>query len=207
MVASQTSGELQLVIDTTTGLSLTKSSPKTMPAIFITSSARSLRRDDAHERLVGMVERRMDDVQMPLRHRDLHRLANDRARRMQRRRHVGELVEIVEVVKRAVAARDCRGRAHRARHTSARKRCCLPPILTVRCGIAGIEREFGRDWSTPAPSADRRSMRTRVPLHIGAGRLPHGGRLIVAELAADFLEDLAAIRRWMSSTASSGTSS
>ena len=41
MVASQTSGELQLVTETRTELSFTKSSPKTMPAIAIVSSARS----------------------------------------------------------------------------------------------------------------------------------------------------------------------
>jgi hypothetical protein len=41
MVASHTSGELQLVIDTMTGLSSTKASPNTSFAILIVSSARS----------------------------------------------------------------------------------------------------------------------------------------------------------------------
>ena len=41
MVASHTSGELQLVIATSTELSRTKSSPNTMPAIAMVSSARS----------------------------------------------------------------------------------------------------------------------------------------------------------------------
>ena len=33
-------------------------------------------------------------------------------------------------------------------------------------------------------------MRTRVLANIGAGRLPHGDRLVVAEFAADLFEDL-----------------
>ena len=39
-----------------------------------------LRRDDAHEGLVGMLQCGLDDVKVPLGHRDIHRLADDRAR-------------------------------------------------------------------------------------------------------------------------------
>jgi hypothetical protein len=51
-----------------------------------------------------------------------------------------------------------------------------------------------------------RSMRTRVP-DIGAGLLPHGDGFVVAELAADLLEDGFSDSWWISSTASSGTMS
>ena len=46
----------------------------------------------------------MDDMEMPLRYGDFHRLADDRAGGVQRRRHVRELVEIIEILERPVAA-------------------------------------------------------------------------------------------------------
>ena len=147
-----------------------------------------LRGDDAHEGLVGVGQRRVDDVQVALRHRDLHRLDADRARGMQGRQHVGQLVEVVEVLKRAIAAHIVEV-AHIRRAIHWHEDLVLPAHLDGALRVAGIEGEFGRCRGNQAHQQRAINPHTRAG-DAGAGRLPHGDRLVVAEFAAHLLEDL-----------------
>jgi hypothetical protein len=149
------------------------------------------RRHDAHERLVRMPERRMDDVQMPVRHGHVHRLADDRAGRMERTRHVGEAMQVLEVGERAVAP-DVVEIAHERRAVHRHEDGAVAAHAHRAGRVAGVHRVALRDQADElhqlaAADPDAESLDVR------AGGLPHCRRLVVAELDADVLQDPAGL--------------
>ena len=147
-----------------------------------------LRGDDAHEGLVAIGEGRVDDVEVALRHRDFHGLAADRRHGVERRQHLREAVEVVEVDERAVAAHVVEV-AHIGR--AVHRNEDLVPAAHLH-GTLGVPRMKGE---LRGRARNERHEKSTIDAHagalyVGAGLLPQGGRLIVAELAAHLLEDL-----------------
>ena len=124
---------------------------------------------------------------MPLRDRDVDRLADHRTGVVHGRRHVGELVELVEVGERAVAPLVVE--VVDERRAVSRRECDLVAAdLGIALGIARVHREAARVL------ADQRHQQlARDPhpeaLDLGAGVPPHLSSLGVAELDPDLLED------------------
>ena len=65
----------------------------------------------------------------------------------------------------------------------------LPPTCTDPFGIAGIQRELGRDFRNQVHQQGAVETDARAG-NVGARGLPHVYRFIVAEFAADLFEDL-----------------
>ena len=127
-----------------------------------------------HERLVGVLDRAVGDVQVALGDRDVDRLADHRPGVVHRRRHVGELVELVEVLQRAVAPLVVEV-VDEGRAVSRRERDLVAADLGIALGIARVHGEARSGSSRPAPSAAARGMRTRKRCDLGAGVAPHAG--------------------------------
>ncbi len=146
-------------------------------------------RDRAHERLVGVLDVRIDHVQVTLVHRQVHRLAHRAARMVDRGRHVGELHEVAEILDGRVAAAVIEI-AHEGRAIDRREHRVVAADGDVALRVARILHIFARrrflDDGTrqPAWEADAGA------LHVGARLAPQLDRFrLVAELDAHFLQD------------------
>ena len=142
----------------------------------------------AHERFVGMLERAVGDVQVALRDRDVDRLADHRAGVVDRRRQVGELMELVQVGERAVAPLVVEV-VHERRAVSGREGDLGAADLGAALGVARVHGEAAR-----APSDQVHEQLAGdahpVTLDLGAGVTPQPDRLVVAEVDSDLLEDV-----------------
>ena len=136
------------------------------------SAARSGCGDRAHERFVGIADVRIDHVEVPLVHR---------ARRPARRpcRRNGGWPAPGRRASRSCgnprscrSGGPCRGRARRAGRRPGAKTVALPPISTLRSGIARVLGEGRAARSSGASGSRPRGKCTRVALHIGAGIAP-----------------------------------
>ena len=135
MVPSHTIGELQLTTEVRTVFSPTVFSPNRICASLTVSSARSGAVTMPMKGLSEYLMWRIDDVEMALRHRHVHRLADHAAGMVQLRRHVGELDEILQVFQRAVAALVLEV-AHEGRAVGRREHGVAPADHDVALGIA-----------------------------------------------------------------------
>ena len=141
-----------------------------------------------HERLVGVLDRAVGDVQVALGDRDVDRLADHRAGVVHRRRQVGELVELVQVGERAVAALVVEVVDER-RAVGRRERDLVAADLGAALGVARVHGEAARvlrDQVHEQLAGDAHP----VALDLGAGVAPHPDRLVVAEVDPDLLQDL-----------------
>ena len=140
-----------------------------------------------HERLVRMLEQAVHHVQVALRHRDVHRLADDAAGEVHGRGEMRKLVERVQVFEGAVAApvvevEHERGAVGRHEHHVA------PADGDASLRIAGGEGERLRrlrDQFHEQRAIDAHA----VTVDVGARLLPVRDRLVVAEVDADLFED------------------
>ena len=121
----------------------------------------------AHEGLVGVLDRAVGDVQMALGNRDVDRLADHRPGVVHRGRHVGELVELVEVLKRAVAPLVVEV-IDEGRAVSRCKRDLVAADLGIAQRIARVHREAAR---VPRDQPHQQLARDPHPvaLDLGAG--------------------------------------
>ena len=104
-----------------------------------------------------------------------------------RRRHVGQLVKIVEIGERTIAplaieAAHIRCAIHRHKH----RILAANPDGAFR--VAGIQGEFRRHLCNKAHKQRAVNAHPRA-LHIGPCGLPHGNGFVIAKFAANFLED------------------
>ncbi len=138
--------------------------------------------------LVGVAEEGVLDVEVALVRRDLHRLAHAAAGEVDRRRHVGELDEVVQVLERAVAPAALEvGHERRAAHRG--EDGCIAAEAHVARGVAGEELELlGRGREQPPRHAARDV--DALAGHVRPGLFPQAQRLRVApELDPHLLED------------------
>ena len=97
-------------------------------------------RDRAHEGFVGIADVRIDHVEVALVDRHVDRLAHSAAGMVDRRRHVGELHEIAEILDRAVAAALVEV-AHEGRTVDRREHGGVAADLDRALGVARVLRE------------------------------------------------------------------
>ena len=139
--------------------------------------------------LVAVAEERVLHVEVALVRRDLHRLAHAAAGEMNRRRHVRELDEVVQILERAVAPatlqvrtrtadrRRARTRWHHRRSARCARDCGRYSVELARRGLEQAPRQAARNVDALA-----RDVRAGLP--------PQAQRLRIApELDADLLED------------------
>ncbi len=117
---------------------------------------------------------------------NVHGLADDRAGRMQLRRHEGELVKVVEIILAAIAALaveiqhiGCAIHRHENGFASADRDGAF--------GISRVHRVFGRNFSDERHELGAVDAHP-ITLHIGACGFPHGRGFVVAEVDAGFFE-------------------
>ena len=149
---------------------------------------RPLRRGDgAHEGLVRIFDMGIDHVEVTLVHRHVDRLADGAPGMVDRRRHIGELHEILEIPKRCIAALAVEI-AHEGRAVDRGKDHRLAADLNRSFRIArvlGIDRWRGLQKRPAKPLGEMDMLAT----HFGTGLFPHGQRLRIAEDDADLLEN------------------
>ncbi len=124
---------------------------------------------------------------MALGHRRIDRLADDRAGVVDHRGHVGELVELMQVVERAVAPLVVEVIDER-RSVSRCKRDVIATDHRAPLGIACVHGEAARILGDQRHQQLARDAHAKA-LHLGAGVLPHRGRLGVAKVDPHLLED------------------
>ena len=102
--------------------------------------------------------------------------------------HVGQLVEVVQVLERAIAAGVVEI-AHIGRTIHGHEHAVPAAHLHGALGIARVQGEFGGRLSDEAHQQGAVDPHPRA-LDVGSRGLPHGDGFIVAEFAAHLLEDL-----------------
>ena len=127
--------------------------------------------DRAHERLIGIADVAVDHVEMPLVHRQVDRLAHRAAGMVHRRRHVGELHEVAEILDGGVAAALVEV-ADEGRAVDRREHRVVAADRDVALGIARVLDVFARRGLLDDRARQAaREMDARA-LDIGAGLLP-----------------------------------
>ncbi len=106
---------------------------------------------------------------------------------MQRRCHVRKPVQIIEILKRAVTPLAIEA-AHIGRPIHRHKHSVFATHLDRAFRVAGVERKFRRHLGHQLHQQGAVNANP-CALDISARRLPHGNGLIVAKLAADFLQN------------------
>jgi hypothetical protein len=107
---------------------------------------------------------------------------------MERRRQIGKLVEVLEIVERAVAALIVEV-AHIGRAIHRHEHAVRPADADAARRVAGVERELRRDGRHQLQE-ERTVDPDPMAAHIRTRPAPHARRFIVAEVDAHFLQDL-----------------
>jgi hypothetical protein len=187
MVSSKTIGELALIRLMTTVLLSTNSCAEQDAAHLDRVLGAFRRRHRPHEGLVGIAHVGKHHVEMALVDRHVDRLAHRAARMVDRRRHIGELHEIAEILQRRIAAVAVEI-AHEGRAVDRREDRVVAADLDRFGRIARMLGELGRRGLQQFAAQPLGKMHP-LALDVGTGLLPHAERFgVVAELDADFLQ-------------------
>ena len=188
MRPSNVSGELELMLPSTTQCDRRTPRRTGSAAMRTASTACPGVSGVAFATLVAVAEERVLHVEVPLALGNVHRLDHAAAGEMDRRRDVGELDEVVQVLERAVAPAAVQVRARtagrrpaktplRCRRTHAALPGCARAVELARRGAQQLARHATRNAHAFA-------------VHVGAGLVPQSQRFRIApELDPDFGED------------------
>ena len=177
IISSQTRGELPLQLPVTTGVCLHDLLAEQDRAHLHDVLGVLRRGRHAHERLVGILHGRIGDAQVPVADHHVHRLDDVMGGRVQRRRHVRELVEHGEVGERRPAPHVVEvADEGRARHRHEDR--VRPAEVRSCCGVARAVGEGRGDRRDEFPHEAAVEMDALAP-HVRAGaraspRAPRG---------------------------------